>query len=194
MSKRKGSAEKLFKPDAKPVVGLGLNDVGMDLQAQIEEGKKLDHNFAVATWGKFSEERYRQAREIVEGWAAAPAKEDIARQWPIKAPMLQKQLARLSEVTAKYVRESVLKRDAEAFRKIADLLEQLHLAASPRAAAILFHVQTARVLNRDHQFTFFEIRDAVAELEEIMPPFEEKFEKNLRRLISKLGIPLAKGQ
>jgi hypothetical protein len=168
MSKRKGSSENDFRPGIK----------------------MLERNLTVATWGRFATARYDQAREIVEGWAVAPAKEVVAKEVPSKARAMQKDLDWYSKITVKYVRNAVLSKDAEALRKLAEVLEQLHVAASPVAAAVLIHVMHTRDNNLYHQFTFLEIRDAVAEFEGLKPPYEEKFEKQLRRLIKKLGIPI----
>jgi hypothetical protein len=166
MSKRKGSAQNLFKPafDA------------------------IDHNLEVAVWGRFAERRYRAARDIVEGWTLDKMAKEHLLGDKIFDPAIQDRLKCIEGETIEFVRTAIQNKDPDALRKLADVLDPLMDAATPRAILIIAYVKAFWRIDKC-RFTIREIRDWIAEIEDIEPPFEEAFEKSVRRLIKQLGIP-----
>jgi hypothetical protein len=185
MPKRKGTAENKIKPGRE----------------------NLENNAKIALWGPYAEERYDEARKLAEGWSSASIYEevwDIAYSEPAtlrerqrviaKSSHLRGKLARLALDTIRYVRAAVERGYGEDLRKFGDVIDHMRKIRNPAEGAgsadLAFVALYVRYKPAHHRFSFNELRDYLAELEGLKPPFDENFDKRVHRIIKKLGIRL----
>jgi hypothetical protein len=144
-----------------------------------------DHNIRVALWGTVSDKRYYRAREIVIGWNIAKAAEQMAEIDESTRGQMLKSIEDLRKITCDFVRDAVEKSDAEALRKMAEVIERKDHPPSVDVAILQMHLENYRY-DPNHKFTFKEMREVLAKALGIPRPYEEKFDRRVRRIMRKI--------
>jgi hypothetical protein len=180
MSKKKGTAERLFRP------------LYVDGQDAADFEKRVWENKVVATAGVTANKNYLKARLVRFAWQVMKAKQAQIENEP-NNPVIEgwKAVAQITRTEInKFIDDALETNDAKSLRLLAEVLESVE----PRSTDALLLINFCQSKPHDYIFTFKELLQGYAAGMKLTHPFDEAIEQRVRRLIKIFGIRIHKRQ